>query len=65
MKSPIPETVSFCCYAKRWMLGETPKKCPNGFCCDGCEHHEMRKPTKHLIQKLRKLEVDDEASTSV
>lgn len=65
MRDTRPITVSFCKYSRRWILVETPKKCPNDFCCEGCEHHEMRKPTRHLIRKLRRLEKENENNTGL
>jgi len=50
---------SFCKFAKRWMITETPKKCCNHYDCNNCEYYEKRVSNKYISSKLKKLEKEN------
>lgn len=63
MGKQLPENLSFCKYARTWIITETPKKCSNYYDCASCEHHEVRKLNKYITRKLRRLEKENDVQT--
>ena len=59
MKLSLPEILSYCRFAGRWIIAENPKKCSNDYDCENCEYYEKRKLSRYIIKKLRKLEKEN------